>query len=118
MRFYTKTHKHYCGIDLHAKKMYVCIIDGEGKILVHCNINCNPAEFLRAIAPYREGLVVGVECMFAWYWLSNLCREEKIELVLGHALYMRATTLLRYLHKCPRHVLWPLGRSPLRCWSC
>jgi transposase len=90
MRFYTKTHKHYCGIDLHAKKMYVCIIDGEGNILVHCNINCNPAEFLRTIAPYREGLVVGVECMFAWYWLSDLCREEKIELVLGHALYMRA----------------------------
>jgi len=21
MRFYTKTHKHYCGIDLHARKM-------------------------------------------------------------------------------------------------
>ena len=24
MRFYTKTHKHYCGIDLHARTMYVC----------------------------------------------------------------------------------------------
>jgi transposase len=90
MRFYTKTHKHYCGIDLHAKKMYICIIDGEGNILLHCNINCNPTEFLRTIAPYREELVVGVECMFAWYWLSNLCRVEKIEFVLGHALYMKA----------------------------
>ena len=34
--------------------MYVCIIDGEGKVLVHRNINCNPDEFLRIIAPYRE----------------------------------------------------------------
>jgi hypothetical protein len=23
MRFYTKTHQHYCGIDLHAKTMHV-----------------------------------------------------------------------------------------------
>jgi hypothetical protein len=30
--------------------------------------------------------VVGVECMFAWYWLADLCRNEKIEFVLGHAL--------------------------------
>ena len=90
MRFYTNTHKHYCGIDLHGRKMYVCIIDGEGKVLVHRNINCNPDEFLRIIAPYREELVVGVECMFAWYWLSDLCRKEKIEFVLGHALYMKA----------------------------
>jgi len=90
MRFYTKTHKHYCGIDLHARKMFICIIDGEGKVLVHRNINCNPDEFLRIIAPYREGLVVGVECMFAWYWLFDLCRKEQIEFALGHALYMKA----------------------------
>ena len=25
MRFYTTNHKHSCGIDLHAKTMYVCI---------------------------------------------------------------------------------------------
>ncbi len=27
MNFYTKQHKFYCGIDLHTKKMYVCILD-------------------------------------------------------------------------------------------
>ena len=27
MNFYTRQHKHYCGIDLHAKAMYVCILD-------------------------------------------------------------------------------------------
>jgi hypothetical protein len=25
MRFYTKAHKHHCGIDLHARSMYVCL---------------------------------------------------------------------------------------------
>ena len=90
MRFYTKTHKHYCGIDLHARKKYVCILDSDGTVLVHREISCNPESFLRIVAPYRESLVVGVECMFAWYWLADLCRNEKIEFVLGHALYMKA----------------------------
>jgi len=90
MRFYTKTHKHYCGIDLHARKKYVCILDSEGTVLVHREISCNPESFLRIVAPYPESLVVGVECMFAWYWLADLCRNEKIEFVLGHALYMKA----------------------------
>ena len=28
--------------------------------------------------------------MFAWYWLADLCAEEQIRFVLGHALYMKA----------------------------
>jgi hypothetical protein len=35
MRFYTTTHKHYCGIDLHAKNMYTCVLSQEGKVHVH-----------------------------------------------------------------------------------
>ena len=31
MRFYTKQHKHYCGIDLHARSMYICILGDEEK---------------------------------------------------------------------------------------
>ena len=28
--------------------------------------------------------------MFAWYWLADLCEDEGIPFVLGHALYMKA----------------------------
>ena len=35
MRFYTRQHHFYCGIDLHARTMYVCILDGAGNVLVH-----------------------------------------------------------------------------------
>ncbi len=90
MRFYTGIHKHYCGIDLHAKTMYVCILDPEGVIVLHRNMPCDPKKFLRAVAPYREDLVVAVECMFTWYWLADLCAREGIAFVLGHALYMKA----------------------------
>ena len=90
MNFYTQQHKHYCGIDLHAKAMYVCILDQAGTILVHKNLPTTPEAFLRIIAPYREDVVVGVECMFTWYWLADLCNKEGIAFVLGHALSMKA----------------------------
>lgn len=90
MTFYTKTHKFYCGIDLHAKSMYLCIIDQEGTILLHKNIKTDPDVFLKTIAPYREDIVVAVECMFVWYWVADLCNKENISFVLGHALYMKA----------------------------
>jgi len=90
MRFFNGTHRHWCGIDLHAKTMYVCILDAEGQVLVHKNLRFSPEEFLEAVAPYREGLVVAVECIFTWYWLADLCAREGIAFVLGHALMMKA----------------------------
>ncbi len=90
MRFYTKNHRYYCGIDLHARTMFVCILSHDGEILVEKNIRTSPETFLELVAPFREDLVVAVECMFTWYWLADLCQEEGIAFVLGHALYMKA----------------------------
>lgn len=90
MRFYTEQHQYYCGIDLHSKEMYVCILDKDGTIKLHRNIKANPQEFLKIISPFREGLVVAVECIFTWYWLADLCGEHEIPFVLGHALYMKS----------------------------
>src|SRR5262245_17207807 len=90
MRFYSKQHQFYCGIDLHARSMYVCIVNQEGDILVHRHMNAAPEPFLTAVVPYRDGLVVAVECLFIWYWLADLCAQEGISFVLGHALYMKA----------------------------
>jgi hypothetical protein len=32
MRFYTQQHQFYCGIDLHARTMYLCILNQDGEI--------------------------------------------------------------------------------------
>lgn len=90
MRFYTMTHQHYCGIDLHAKQMYVCIINQGGDTVFHANMKTDPEQLAAAIAPYREDLVISVECLFTWYWLADWCVRENIAFVLGHALYMKA----------------------------
>jgi transposase len=90
MRFYNTQHPFYCGIDLHARAMYVCILNQAGETRLHRNMKTDPESFLKAIAPYREGIVVAVACMFTWYWLADLCTDEGIPFVLGHALYMKA----------------------------
>src|SRR5436189_5608117 len=91
MKFYTQQHPHYCGIDLHARTMYLCILNQAGAIVLHRNMKADPDSFLKAIAPFRDQIVVAVECIFTWYWLADLCVREKIAFVLGHALYMKAT---------------------------
>ena len=90
MRFYTKQHPFYCGIDLHARTMYVCILSQDGEIVLHRNMPASPDALLKAIAPYRDNIVIAVECIFTWYWLADLCVQEGLPFVLGHALYMKA----------------------------
>ena len=51
MRFYTQPHQWYCGIDLHARTMYVCILSWDGEIVLHRNMKTTPEAFLKAIAP-------------------------------------------------------------------
>src|ERR671924_2138880 len=90
MRFDTNQHPFYCGIDLHARTMYVCLLRHDGALLLHRNMPAAPEPFLKAVTPYREGLVVAVACRFTWYGLAALCAEQDIPFVLGHALYMKA----------------------------
>jgi hypothetical protein len=46
MRFYRGVHKHYCGIDLHARTMYLCLLDHEGTVLLHERVPSEPDAFL------------------------------------------------------------------------
>lgn len=61
MNFYTQQHAHYCGIDLHRKKMYLFIINKEGEILLHKNIDTNPDIFMTNIQPFRDDLTFAIE---------------------------------------------------------
>src|SRR5687767_5942671 len=90
MRFYVKQHRFYCGIDLHARLLAVCVVDQTGAIVLQTQLPADPQLLLQALAPYRPDVVVAVECLFAWYWVADLCAAEQIPFVLGHALYMKA----------------------------
>ena len=90
MRFYTQQHQYYCGIDLHTKSMYICIVNQEGKILYHYDLPTQSDALFQVIKPYLPNLVIAVECIFTWYWMADFCAQHHIPFVLGHALYMKA----------------------------
>jgi len=91
MKYYTSSTQFNCGIDLHARQMYVCLMDRDGKKLVHTNIKNNDFDyFLKRVAPYRHDLTICCECMFGWYWLADACQAACLTFVLAHALYLKA----------------------------
>jgi hypothetical protein len=90
MRFHSKQHRFYCGIDPHARTMCVRIMDREGTILTHRNLPAAAEALADALQPCREDLVLAVECIFTWYRVADLCSRIGVEFVLGHALYMKA----------------------------
>jgi len=58
--------------------VYICILDEKGEIREHRNLKTDRDAFLKTIAPYREDIVVAVECIFTWYWVADLCHNEGI----------------------------------------
>jgi transposase len=89
IRYYDGQHASDCGIDRHARSLHVCVLAAQGQVVLDRNIAANPSAFLAALAPFRADVVVGCECMFAWYWLADLCQAEGIPFVVGHDRYMR-----------------------------
>ena len=90
MRFYQPHTQFFCGIDLHGKTMYICLIDQNGTIHRHTNLPNHNKTLLKVIRDFKQDLVIGVESTSNWYWLADLCAQQDIEFVLGHALYMKA----------------------------
>ncbi len=90
MRFATPTAAYYCGIDLHARTMYLVVLDQAGNVRLDRNYPSRPDAFLKAVQPFRPALVVASECVHSWYWLANTCAAEQLTFVLGHALGMKA----------------------------
>ena len=90
MNFYNNMHPYYCGIDLHARILYVCIMDQDGNICVHKEISADANKLQQLLEPYIGNIVVGVECMHCWYWVADFCEGIGVDFILGHALYMKA----------------------------
>ena len=90
MRFYNSPHQFYCGIDLHARLLAICIFDKAGQVVLQTPIPAEKQLLLEVLQPFQPDVAVCVECLFAWYWVADLCAEHQIPFVLGHALYRKA----------------------------
>ena len=91
MRFYTKPHQFYCGIDLHARTMYVCILNQEWRDSA-CTVICKTTP--ETVSEGHCALSGGSRRrrrMHVHLVLAGrpLC-SRRHPFVLGHALYMKA----------------------------
>jgi transposase len=100
--------RFYAGVDLHARSLFLVVLDRDGDERLARKLTAAPEPFLRAVAPFRDGLVVGCECMHCWYWLADACRDHDIAFVLGHAWAMRAVHGQKT--KCDRHDAQAIAR--------
>jgi len=90
VKYYTENHRYYCGVDLHSKNMYLCVMDSDGKILIHRRIGNDPKYFLKLLHPFNDDLAVCCESTFNYYWLYDVCCTNNITFILAHALNVKA----------------------------
>ena len=114
MRFYKNQHQFYAGIDLHARQMFICIIDSDGNILFHINMSADPTHLLRAIRPYKDDIIIGVECVFTWYWIADFCDcyDDKYATIYGMYRLERIQQIGERFSACGDYLK---GAARIRC---
>jgi hypothetical protein len=88
-------------VDRHARSLFLVILDRDGQECFARNLPAAPGPFLKAVQPFRDGLVVGCEGMPCWYGLADTCRDAHLTFALGHAWAMKAVHGSKT--KCDRH---------------
>jgi hypothetical protein len=70
--------------------MYVWVLNQQGNVQLHKNIGTGLNLFFELIPLYQNDVAFGVECVFSWHWLADLCASRHLSFILGHVLHMRA----------------------------
>lgn len=90
LTYHKTNHEYICGIDLHSKMIYICIMNQKKEVLVHRPLkNENTELFKKILKPYMNSIAISAEACFPYYWLSEFCENIGIDFLLGHALYMK-----------------------------
>lgn len=69
--------KLIAGFDLHSNNVMIGITNQDGKRLVHRKLDCDLAEVLKFLEPFKPQLQsMAVESTFNWYWLVDGLRAR------------------------------------------
>ena len=82
--------EYYYGVDLHAKKNYICVLNKDGDVMLKHNIKNNFQTFKQNIRHFLPNLAIGCESTYNYYWLADGCHKQGLRFHLGHAFYMKA----------------------------
>src|SRR5262249_23671056 len=77
MRFYDGQHGFYAGIDLHARRLHLCVLDAKGQVVKDVNIAATPDAFLAAIAPFNAHLAALLGLLLLPALGPGACAQEQ-----------------------------------------
>jgi hypothetical protein len=56
MEYYTERHRHTCGVNLHGRNLYLCVLDPDREIVLHRRVDCDEGKLLRSFCePILKG---------------------------------------------------------------
>ena len=121
--------KFYCGIDLHARDSFVCVIDDKDQIHFKGKIENQLGLFLYHLNSFSPRPSVVVESTLNWYWLVDGLMDAGFEVTLAHTLGLytikgakvktdkrdafNLARLLR-LDAIPKAYIYPRDKRPIR----
>jgi transposase len=121
--------KFYCGIDLHARDSFVCVIDDRDKIHLKEKLSNQLVHFLYHLNEFSPRPSVVVESTLNWYWLVDGLKDAGFEVTLAHTLGLHmikgakvktdkrdAFNLARLLRleAIPKAYIYPKEKRPIR----
>ena len=76
--------KFYCGIDLHAKDSYLCVIDQKEKIHLRKKLPNQLPIILHELSQFSPKPSVVLESTLNWYWIVDGLQEAGFKVKLAH----------------------------------
>src|SRR5699024_2047459 len=80
----------YCGIDLHSDNMVIVATGSNGKAVQETKLPSTERALDDFFSCFDQPVKAVVECTSFWYWLSDWCRANGIDLTLAHAKMVKA----------------------------
>ncbi|HLR24946.1 MAG TPA: hypothetical protein VK112_03690 [Fodinibius sp.] len=75
----------YVGIGLHTNIMVNVAFNGNGKVVREAKLSTATRSLEDFFNGLEEPIRAVVECTNNWYWLSDWCRTNGVDLTLAHA---------------------------------
>jgi len=79
----------YVGIDLHSNNMVIVTINGNGEVIREAKLPTSRRSLEDFFSTFGGPVKAVVECTSNWYWLSDWCRANDVELTRGRLRLIR-----------------------------
>ena len=80
----------YSGIDLHKDNCVISTVNQNGKMIKQSKLPNHNISIIRYFSEMGKPHRAVVESTSNWYWLSDLLKDNGIDIVLAHAKYLKA----------------------------